>query len=87
MRNCVDRLAGDGRHTIADVMDEVAVQGQHRVEVRDRVGRLGMAAVELRDRRITVLPPIGKQKRYPPLSLTVLHAREPGLPKDRPPID
>ncbi|GAB6843682.1 hypothetical protein JCM2811A_26840 [Methylorubrum rhodinum] len=32
-------------------------------------------------------PPIGKQKRYPALSLTILHAREPGVPKDRPPID
>lgn len=34
-----------------------------------------------------VLPPIGKQRRYPPLSLTVLHAREPAVPKDRPAID
>jgi len=45
VRSCVDRLAGDGRHTIADAMSEVAVQGLHRVEVRDRVGRLGTAAV------------------------------------------
>jgi hypothetical protein len=87
VRTCVDRLAGDGRHTIADEMSEVAVQGLHRVEVRDRAGRIGTVAVELRYRRIKVLPPIGKQKRYPPLSLTVLHAREPGVPKDRPAID
>src|SRR4051812_43736517 len=33
VRACVDRLAGDGRHTIADEMGEVAVQGLHRVEV------------------------------------------------------
>jgi hypothetical protein len=26
-RTCVDRLAGDGRHTIADEMEEVRVQG------------------------------------------------------------
>ncbi len=63
------------------------VQGLHRVEVRDRAGRVGTAAVELRYRRITVLPPIGKQKRYPPLSLTVLYARELETPKDRPAID
>ncbi|MCP1551530.1 hypothetical protein J2W76_004854 [Methylorubrum zatmanii] len=87
VRSCVDRLAGDGRHTITDAMSEVAVQGLHRVEVRDRAGRLGTAAVELRYRRITVPPPIGKQKCYPALSLTVLHAREPGTPKDRPAID
>ena len=87
VRSCVDRLAGDGQHTIANEMDEVAVQGLHRVEVRDQRGRLVTASVELRYRRITVLPPIGKQKRYPPLSLTVLYAREPETPKDRPAID
>ncbi len=87
VRSCVDRLAGDGQHTIANEMEEVAVQGLHRIEVRDQRGRLVTASVELRYRRITVLPPIGKQKRYPPLSLTVLSAREPETPKDRPAID
>jgi len=81
VRSCVDRLAGDGQHTSADEMDEVAVQGLHQVEVRDHRGRLGTASVELRYRRITVLPPIGKQKRYRPLSLTILHARQPETPK------
>lgn len=41
------------------------------------------------DRRVLngifkVLPPIGKRKRYPPLSLTILHARECGTPEGRP---
>lgn len=35
VRTCVDRLAGDGDHTIADEMDEVAVKGLHRVEVKN----------------------------------------------------
>ena len=86
VRSCVDRLAGDGGHTIADEMDEVAVSGLHRVEVRDGKGRLGTALVELRYRRIRVLPPIGKQKRYPALALTVLQAREREAPPDRPAI-
>jgi hypothetical protein len=30
---CVDRLAGDGQHTIADEMEQVKVKGLHRVEV------------------------------------------------------
>jgi hypothetical protein len=34
-----------------------------------------------------ILPPIGKQKRYPALTLTVLHAREPEEPAHRPWID
>jgi hypothetical protein len=87
VRSCVDRLAGNGDHTIADEMGEVEVQGVHRVEVRDRKGHVGTAAVELRYRRIRVLPPIGKQKRYPSLVLTLIQATERDQPVDRPAID
>lgn len=38
-------------------------------------------------KRIAVLPPIGKQKRYPALDLTIIHATERGTPKDRKPIE
>ena len=47
VRSCVDRLAGDGGHTIADEMDEVRVQGVHPVEVRDSKGRVETVTVEL----------------------------------------
>jgi hypothetical protein len=87
VRSCVDRLAGDGKHTIADAMDGVRIQGVHQVEVRDSKGRVDTAAVELRYRRVRVLPPVGKQKRYPALSLTVVHAEEPAKPAARPAID
>jgi hypothetical protein len=87
VRTCVDRLAGDGDHTIADEMDEVAVKGLHRIEVRDNNGDPDEAVLELRYRRIRVLPPIGKQKRYPALTLTVIHAEERGTPKNRKKID
>jgi hypothetical protein len=83
IRTCVDRLAGDGEHTVADEMDEVRVKGLHRVEVRDRNGNVDEAVLEIRYRRIKVLPPMGKQKRYPPLILTVIHAQERGTPKNR----
>src|SRR3982751_1780577 len=83
VRACVDRLAGDGRHTIADEMGEVAVQGLHRVEVAGEDGKAGQTSVELRYRRIHVRPPIGKQKRYPALDLTVIHAQERGRPEGR----
>ncbi|WP_247554859.1 hypothetical protein [Bradyrhizobium sp. 138] len=69
IRTCVDRLAGDGDHTIADEMDEVAVKGLHRIEVRDSNGDPDQAVLEIRYRKIRVLPPIGKQKRYPALTL------------------
>ena len=87
VRTCVDRLAGDGDHTIADEMDEVAVKGLHRIEVRDTNGDPDEAILEIRYRRIRVLPPIGKQKRYPALTLTVIHAEERGKPKNRTKID
>ena len=87
VRACVDRLAGDGDHTITDEMDEIAVKGLHRVEVRDNNGDQDEAILEIRYRTIRVLPPIGKQKRYPALTLTVIHAEERGTPKNRKKID
>jgi hypothetical protein len=87
LRTCVDRLAGDGEHTIAAEMKEVRVQGLHRVEVRNKQGEMSEAILEIRYRRIRVLPPIGKQKQYPELTLTVLHAQERGTPQGRERID
>jgi hypothetical protein len=83
LRTCVDRLAGDGSHTIAAEMAETRCKGLHRVEVRDRHGEISHATLELKFRRIKVLPPIGKQNRYAALDLTVLHATERGKPRDR----
>ena len=87
VRTCVDRLAGEGDHTIADEMDDVKVKGLHRIQVRDRKGNMSEAVLEIRYRRIHVLPPIGKQKRYPALTLTVIHAQEHNTPKDRDKIE
>jgi Transposase DNA-binding len=88
VRCCVDRLAGDGTHTVSDAMAEVRVQGRHHVEIRNGHGALGTAVVELSYHSLRILlPPIGKQKRYPALTLTVLHAQERDEPVDRPRID
>lgn len=87
VRACVDRLAGDGGHTIADEMEEARVKGLHHVELRDEKGETTRIALEIRFKRITVLPPIGKQKRYPALDLSVIHAVERGAPRGRKPIE
>jgi hypothetical protein len=68
-------------------MDEIAVKGLHRVEVRDNNGDQDEAILEIMYRTIRVLPPIGKQKRYPALTLTVIHAEERGTLKKRKKID
>ena len=87
VRTCVDRLAGDGKHTIADEMREVRIQGLHHIQVMDEKGHPSEAILEIRYRRIRVLPPIGKQKQYPELMLTVIHAQERGTPNGRKRID
>jgi hypothetical protein len=55
--------------------------------VRDAHGNESVARLEVRFRRIHILPPIGKQKRYPSLFLTVIHATERRPPPNRKPVD
>lgn len=83
VRTCVDRLAGDGKHTVAEEMAEVEIQGVHEVEVRDKNGKPSVAKLQLRYRKIRLLPPKGKQLKYPPLTATVIHATELENPQDR----
>jgi hypothetical protein len=62
------------------------IRGGHEVEVRDNRGRASKVRVQLRFCRMTIHPPVGKQKTYPSLSLTVIHAHERGKPAGRDPI-
>ena len=87
VRTCVDRLAGNGSHTVAHDMAKAKIKGQHRIEVRDSHGDLEIANLEIKYERLQLLPPIGKQKQYPPLELTIMHALERGKPKNRKSID
>jgi len=50
LRTRVDRLAGDGTHTIAAEMEEVRCKGLHRIEVTDRKGNPSEAVRVLRCR-------------------------------------
>src|SRR3954466_5419842 len=75
------------RRSIVDEMAEVVVKGLHRIEVRDSNGDPDQATLEIRYRKIRFLPPIGKQRRYPALTLTVIHAVERGTPKNQKKID
>jgi hypothetical protein len=81
-RTCVDRLTGS-QVRVSALMAEVRVKGLHRVEVQDKDGNTALAVLELRYRRLRLLPPEGKKKRYPELDLTVLHAEERGTPENR----
>ena len=83
VRTCTNRLAGDGEHTVADEMSEVRVKGLHRIEFRDAKGHPHQALLEIRYRRLTVWPPVAKQRHYPALRLTVIHATERSEPAGR----
>jgi hypothetical protein len=74
VRTCVDRLAGDGRHTVTVAMKQARTQGLHRVQVRNKRGDFSTAVLEVRYRRLLVRPPIDKQKDYPELILTAIQA-------------
>ena len=87
IRTCVDRLAGVGDHTVSVDMAKAKIRGRHRIEVRDAHGNPEMVELEIKYERRQLRPPIGKQKQYPPLELTVLHAQERGKPKHRKRID
>lgn len=86
VRTCVDRLAGTGNTTIARKMKREPIQGAHQIEVLDAKRQPIQVELQLRYSQMTVQPPIGKHKKYPPLSLTVIHAWERGKPKGRKPI-
>jgi hypothetical protein len=83
VRTCVDRLAGDGKHTVATDMAKAEIKGRYRIEVRDANGNPDIADLDIKFERLHLLPPIGKQKQYPPLDLTVVHAKERGNPKKK----
>jgi hypothetical protein len=87
LRTCVDRLAEYGQRTISAVMKAAKVKAIHRVEIRDAKGVVSKATVEVKYQRLRVHPPIGKQKNYPALTLTVIHAQEQTTPKGREKID
>ena len=83
VRTCVDRLAEDGDRTIAGQMKKSAVKGRHRIQARNKLGESYEAELDIKYEQLQVLPPIGKRKDYPALTLTVIHAMERGTPHGR----
>jgi len=83
VRTCVDRLVEDGECTIAAEMKKAPVKGRHRIEARNKLGESYEAELEIKYEQLQVLPPLGKRKDYPALTLTVIHATERGTPRGR----
>ena len=87
VRTCVDRLAADGVCKVSDMMAETAIKGNHFIAVSDGKGGVEQASLEIKYRHMIIRPPIGKQRLYPALKLTVIHAKELHPPKHRKAID
>lgn len=87
IRTCVNRVAKDATTRTDTVIEQSAVKGLHRIEVRDRDGEISEAVLEIKYERMLVLPPDGKARDYGPLVLTSIHARERGTPRNRERID
>jgi Transposase DNA-binding len=52
VRACVDRLAGEGNHTVADEMKKAKIKGRHRIEVRDADANSDAAVLDIKYERI-----------------------------------
>jgi hypothetical protein len=61
----------------------VEAAGSHLIEVRADTDEVTRAHLDIRFKRIRVLLPIGRKKRYPALDLTVSYAVEPNPPAGR----
>jgi hypothetical protein len=80
IRICVDRMAGENGETIAKVLANTQIAGIHRLRTKDKAGNDYEAKLQVKYCRMTVHPPIGKQRRYPSLEVTIIHAYEENLP-------
>jgi hypothetical protein len=86
VRTVVDRLAGNRGHTVKSEMATAQSAGTHVIELRSDDDTVEKVTLDIRYKPIHVCPPIGKQRRYPSLDLTVVHAVEIGAPRGRKPI-
>ncbi|WKV92337.1 transposase DNA-binding-containing protein [Halomonas sp. HAL1] len=83
IRSCVDRLAEEGGTTISQVMAETQVSGTHDIHFRDKRGNQQQATLSVKHAKMTVCPPIGKQKKYPKQKLGIIFAEEKNPPEGR----
>ena len=61
-------------------MKKAMVKGRRRIQAKNKKGETYEAELKIRFEQLRVLPPLGKRKDYPELTLTVIHALEHGTP-------
>ena len=65
------------------LMRRIEGEGHREVQVRDAKGAVSEATVKIDAHHLRVYPPVGKQKEYPPLMLTVIYAQKASAPRGR----
>ncbi|MCL7931817.1 hypothetical protein, partial [Halomonas llamarensis] len=61
-----------GDTTISQVMAETQVSGTHDIHFRDKRGNQQQATLSVKHAKLTMCPPIGKQKKYQKQALGVV---------------
>src|SRR5580704_17581216 len=69
------------------MMKAAPINGWHVIDVQDGERRVEKVKLAITYKTMTIRPPVGKEKRYPALTLTVIHARERDAPAHRKKID
>ena len=87
VRTRADRLADGGPETVAEKIQQAPRRGLYRIRLRDQQGEVSEVVLEIRYRRLRIQSPQGKKKRYPALTVSVIEARERGIPHGRDKID
>lgn len=78
----VNRRTKNESVTIHDAMESAKAQGFHRIHYRDKDGEEISVNLEIRFKKLTIKPSYGpKSKIYPDTSVTVIYAREVGVPQ------
>lgn len=83
VRSRLDRACGSERRIVMEEMNDTQVKGLHSIELRDKKGEKINVLLEIKYKKLKILPPKAKKSRYPDVNLTVIHAIERNQPKNR----
>jgi hypothetical protein len=83
VRSRLDRACGTERRIVMEEINDTKIKGLHSIELRDKKGKKVNVLLEVKYKKLKILPPKAKKTRYPEVSLTVIHAMERNQPKNR----
>jgi len=87
IRTRADRKTGSGQYTIAQQIRQTPCRGTHPIKLPRDKGEAAKVVLEVRYGPMQVLAPVNKRKRFSPMDLTIIHAKEQEPPQDREPIE